>query len=492
LNVKNYEQKDKKTAELTVEVTAEEFDKALEQAFKKNKNQISVPGFRKGKAPRKIIEKMYGASVFYNDALDIILPTVCSHGVSEKELRTVGYPKIQNVDFGDDKSAVVTYTVELYPEVKLGQYKGISAVKPAVSVDDNAVASEIAGIQLRNARIQTAERPAINGDTAVIDFEGFVDGVPFEGGKGEDYELVLGSNTFIPGFEEKLQGMKTGEERDLDLVFPKEYKEDLAGKPVIFKVKLKEVKEKILPELDDEFAKDVSEFDTLEEYKNSIREKLLAGKKEESDKAFEDAVLTKVVEGMECEVPDAMIEDYLDGYIENFSRQLASYGMELGQYLSMLGTNIEAFRDNIRPNSEKQIKATLALEKIAELEKLQPAEEEIEANYKEMSEKYGVEIDVAKQSVPKDSIVRELNLRAASKLLVENAIAEEPSEETAEAAAETAPEEAPAKEKKTSAKKAKADDTAATKTEEAETAEKKPAAKKTTAKKAKESEKTEG
>jgi trigger factor len=491
LNVKNFEQKDKKTAELTVEVTAEEFDKALEQAFKKNKNQISVPGFRKGKAPRKIIEKMYGASVFYNDALDIILPTVCSHGVTEKELRTVGYPKIQNVDFGDDKSAVVTYTVELYPEVTLGQYKGIAAVKPAAVVDENNVASEIAGIQLRNARIQTADRPAINGDTAVIDFEGFVDGVAFEGGKGEDYELVLGSNTFIPGFEEKIQGMTAGEERDLDLVFPEEYQEGLAGKPVIFKVKLKEVKEKILPELDDEFAKDVSEFDTLEEYKNSIREKLLAGKQEESDKAFEDAVLAKVVEGMECEVPNAMIEDYLDGYLENFNRQLASYGMELGQYLSMLGTNFEAFRENIRPNSEKQIKATLALEKIAELENLQPTEEEIEANYKEMAEKYGVEPDVAKQSVPTDSVVRELKLRAASKLLVENAIAEEPAEEAADTSADKGEGEAPVKEKKTPAKKAKAED-AGDKSEDADTAEKKPAAKKTTKKTAKESEKTEG
>ena len=274
MNLSSSEKKDGKTAELTVTVSPEEFDKALEEAYRKNKNQIAVPGFRKGKAPRKIIERMYGASVFYNDALDIVLPTVCTHGVSESGLKTVGYPKIRDVNFGDDKSATIKFSVELYPDVTVGTYKGIAAVKQAVSVEESAVDSEIASVQLRNARIQTATRPAINGDTAVIDYEGFLDGKPFEGGKGESHELVLGSNSFIPGFEAKLQGMSAGEERDLDLEFPADYhQKELAGKAVVFKVKVNEVKEKILPELDDEFAKDVSEFDTLEEYRSSIREK---------------------------------------------------------------------------------------------------------------------------------------------------------------------------------------------------------------------------
>lgn len=452
MNVTTCEKKDNNIAELTVKVTAEEFDKALEEAYKKNKGQIAVPGFRKGKAPRKIIERMYGASVFYNDALDVILPGVCSYGVSESKLHTVGYPKILDVNFSDDKSAEVKYSVELYPEITVTQYKGLSAVKPSAVVEESNIDSEIAAVQLRNARIQTATRPAINGDTTVIDFEGFVDGQPFEGGKGENYELVLGSNTFIPGFEAQMNGMTVGEERDLDLVFPKEYKEDLAGKPVIFKVKLKEVKEKILPELDDEFAKDVSEFDTMAEYRESIREKLTAAKTEEAEKGFEDAVLTKLADTIDCEVPEAMIEEFTENQLESFRRQLASYGMELDMYLNMMGTNVEGFRATMRPNAIKQIKITLALEKIAELENLQPAEEEIEKYYADMATKYGVEITVAKESIPTESAVSELKLRAASKLVTDNATAEEPVEVPAdETEAETT-----VKEKKT--KKAKVEE----------------------------------
>ena len=477
MNVTTCEKKDNKITELTVVVTNEEFYKALNEAYRKNKGQIAVPGFRKGKAPRKIIETMYGASVFYNDALDMILPTVCSYGVSESKLQTVGYPKIVDVNFEDDKSVTVKYSVELYPEVTLGQYKGLSAVKPAAVVDESSIDSEIASVQLRNARIQTASRPAINGDTAVIDFEGFVDGVAFEGGKGEDYELVLGSNTFIPGFEAKINGMTVGEERDLDLVFPKDYKEDLAGKPVVFKVTLKEVKEKILPELDDEFAKDVSEFDTLKEYKDSIRDKLTVAKKDEAEKAFEDAVLNKLGETIEAEIPDAMIEDFIDNQMESFKRQLTSYGMELDMYLNMMGTNAEGFRSNMRPNALRQIKITLALEKIAETEKLEPTEEEIETYYTTMATKYGVEINVAKESVPVESVKHELNLNAASKLVTDNAIAEEPSAETAET-------EPAAKEKKSKKTKVEADADTEISEEPADGAEKKTAAKKPSTKKA--------
>ncbi len=434
MNVTTCEKKDGKSAELTVVVTAEEFDKALNEEFRKNRNQISVPGFRKGKAPRKIIEAMYGASVFYNDALDTILPTVCSHGITESSLKTVGYPKILDINYGDDKSATVKFSVELYPEVDAPDYKGLSAVRPPVAIEESSIDSEIAAVQLRNARIQTAERPAINGDTTVIDFEGFIDGQTFEGGKGEDYELVLGSNSFIPGFEEKMNGMTVGEERDLDLEFPKEYQQkDLAGKPVVFKVKLKEVKEKILPELDDEFAKDVSEFDTLQEYRDSIREKLTAASKEESDKAFEDAVLTKLGESLECEVPEAMIAEFVDSQMENLKRQLAQYGMELDMYIKMMGTNVESFRENMRPNAIKQIKTTLALEKIAEMEKLEPTEEEIDAYYSELSTRYGVEVNMVKQSISAETVKQELNLRSASKLVIDSATEEEPPAETAEA-----------------------------------------------------------
>ncbi|NLT14181.1 MAG: trigger factor [Clostridiales bacterium] len=484
MNVTTCEKKDAGTAELAVEVSAEEFDKALNEAYKKNKSQIAVPGFRKGKAPRKIIEAMYGASVFYNDALDAILPAVCSHGVSESNLKTVGYPKILDMNINDDKSATIKYSVELYPEIQLESYKGLSAVKQPVQVEESNIDSEIAAVQLRNARIQTATRPAIGGDTAVIDFEGFIDGVPFEGGKGENYELVLGSNSFIPGFEAKINGMTVGEERELDLIFPEDYhQKELAGKPVIFKVNLKEVKEKILPELDDEFAKDVSEFDTLQEYRDSIRGKLTAAKKEESEKAFEDAVLGKLADSYECDVPEAMIQDYADNQMEGLKRQLAQYGMEIDMYLNMMGTDAEGFRSSIRPNAVRQIKTTLALEKIAKLEKLEPAEEDIEAYYTDMASRYGVDVKVAKESIPVETVKNELNLRGASKLVCEHAIAEEPAAEEAEPAV---------KEKKTKKAKAeeKSDDAEPVKADEAVKAEKK-TVKKAAPKKAAEKAKTE-
>ena len=478
MNVTSCEKKENIKAELAVVVTPEEFDKALEESYKKNRANISVPGFRKGKAPRKLIENMYGANVFYDDALDMILPTLCSHGVSESDLRVVGYPQILDIDFGEDKSVTVKYSVELYPEVTVGEYKGIKAEKPEAVIEESAVDSELASVQLRNARIQTAERPAINGDTVTIDFEGFIDGVAFEGGKGENYELELGSNTFIPGFEEKLNGMQTGEERDLDLVFPDEYKEDLAGKPVVFKVKLKEVKEKILPELDDEFAKDVSEYDTLEEYKNSIRENLKTAKEAEAQKAFEDAVLTALSDTVENEVPEAMITEFLDNQVQSMRQQLMSYGMQLEQYMNMMGTNEEGFRQSMRPNALRQVKTTLALEKIAELEKFEPSDEEVEKQYTDMAEQYQVELERVKQSVPKDTVVRDLGIQAASKFVIENAVAEAPKKEEAEE-----PEKKEAAKAKT-AKKAKADDAEADGEKTEAKAEKKPAAKKTTAKKA--------
>ena len=467
MNVTSCEKNEKTKAELTVVVTPEEFDKALEESYRKNKAHIAVPGFRKGKAPRKLIENMYGASVFYDDALDAILPAVCEHGVSESDLRVVGYPQILDVSFGDDKSATIKYAVELYPEVTIGDYKGIEAVKPEPAVEESAVDSEIASVQLRNARIQTAERPAINGDTVTIDFEGFVDGVAFEGGKGENYDLELGSNTFIPGFEEKINGMQVGEERDLDLVFPKEYKEDLAGKPVVFKVKLNEIKEKILPELDDEFAKDVSEFDTLEEYKNSIRENLTAAKETESQKAFEDAVMSKLADTIEDEIPEAMVKEVIDNQLQNMRSQLSAYGMQIEQYLNMMGTNEDGFRETMRPSAQQQVKTTLALEKVAEIEKIEPSDEEVEKYFTELAERYNVDADVAKQSIPKETAVRELGIQAASKLVIESAIAKPPSEEAAD--------------EKEAAKKTKKEKT--DKTEAEETGEEKPAPKKTAAKK---------
>ena len=478
MNFKGCEKKEGNIAEVSVVVETAEFEAALNEAFRKNKSQIAVPGFRKGKAPRKIVENMYGKSVFHDEALEQVVPLACAFGIKECGIRLVGYPTVIDLNVADDNSVDVTFTSALYPEVKLGEYKGISAEKPEVVVEDAAIDSELASVQLRNARIETADRPAIGGDTTTIDFEGFVDGVPFEGGTGEDYELVLGSNTFIPGFEEKMNGMTVGEERELELVFPENYQEDLAGKPVVFKVKLKGLKEKILPELDDEFAKDVSEFDTLEEYKNSIREDLLLAKTAEAESAFENALIDKLVETLECEIPASMIDEHVDNAMNNFATQLSQYGMELGQYIQMMNSTPEAFRETMRPNSEQQIKGMLALEKIAELEGIEVSDEEIEASYQEATVKYGVDMEMVKGSMPRETVANDIKMQKAVKIVMDNGLVAAPApsepkpkkapakkpaaskkEELAESEAPAPAKKAPAK--KAPAKKADADDAAA-------------------------------
>ena len=427
MNYTSCEKKEKSTVEIVIAVDAEELNTAVDGAFRKNRNSISVPGFRRGKAPRKIIEKMYGASIFHGDAVEILAPQVISFAMKESEVKIVSFPQVKDVDFKDGaEGADFTILAAVYPEVTLGEYKGLSAVKPAAEVADSEIDSELAGMQLRNARIEKTERPAINGDTAVIDYEGFVDGEAFEGGKGENYELVLGSNSFIPGFEEKIHGMQTGEERDLDLVFPEQYAEKLAGKPVVFKVKLNELREKILPDLDDEFAKDVSEFDTLDEYKASIREKLLTAKEAEANARFENALMEKLILSFEADIPDAMIEDQLDNAMNNFSSQITAYGMEPSAYLKMMNTTPAAFRENMRGQSENQVKTSLALYKIAELEGIEVSEEDIENEYQDAAEKYGMEVEDLKDRMTSDDVSMDIKLRRAAKIVTDNAIAEEP------------------------------------------------------------------
>lgn len=442
MNYTSCEKKEKSTVEIIVAVDREELNTAVDGAFRKNRSSISVPGFRRGKAPRKIIERLYGASIFHNDAIEILAPQVISFAMKEAEVKIVSLPQIKDVDFkDDDEGADFTILAAVYPEVTVGEYKGLSAVKPVTDVADSEIDSELAGMQLRNARIEKTERPAINGDTAVIDYEGFIDDEPFEGGKGENYELVLGSNTFIPGFEEKIHGMLTGEERDLDLVFPENYSEDLAGKQVIFKVKLNELREKILPELDDEFAKDVSEFDTLGEYKASIREKLLVSKEADANARFENALMEKLVLSVEADIPDAMIEDQLDNAVSNFSSQITAYGMEPSAYLKMMNTTPAAFRENMRSQSENQVKISLALNKIAELEGIEVSDEDIENEYKEAAERYGMEVEDLKERTTAEDISIDIKLRLAAKIVTENAVAEDPPPESTEEA-DALPEEA--------------------------------------------------
>jgi len=450
LNIKSVEKKEKSEVEIIVEVSPEEFESAIGKAFIKNKGRISVPGFRKGKAPRKIIERMYGASVFHPDALDLLLPEVMDFVKKESGQKIVGYPQASNVDIKDDSGgADITVTASVYPEVKIGEYKGLSAVKPDAEIPESSVDAEIAGVRLRNARIETVDRPAKEGDTAVINFEGFVDGEPFEGGKGENHELELGSKAFIPGFEDKVAGMVKGESRDIDLVFPDDYPGKLAGKPVVFKVTLTDVKEKLLPDLDDEFAKDVSEFDTLEDYKTYIRDRLRKVKQEEVDAAFENSLLNLLVESMEADVPEAMIEEQMDLAAGNFARQVSAYGMDPSSYLQMMNMTPDMFRENIRISSEKQVKSTLALEKIAELENIVPSEDDIEKEYIDAAARFGVEPDKLKESVEKDKVILEIKARRATKLVAENAIAEKPAEAAGDKAEKPA-----AKPKRQAAKKA--------------------------------------
>ena len=429
--LRSSEKKDKNEIELIIEVEPEEMDAAINKAYIKNKSRISVPGFRKGKAPRKIIEKMYGVEMFLGDALDNILPDVLRFAFNDTEFNIVGYPKVSDVDVKDDNNrAEITLIAALHPEVTLGTYKGLSAPKPEVEIPESEIDSEIEATRMRNARIEKADRPAAAGDIAVIDFEGFIDDVAFEGGKGSNYELELGSGSFIPGFEEQVEGMEAGQERDIELVFPEDYKEELAGKPVVFKVKLNEVKEKIQPQLDDEFAKDVSEFDTLEEYKADLKEGLLKKRQQDADEAFENLLIEQVIDSMEADVPDAMVEEHLENSMNNFARQVSSYGMQPEQYMQMMGVTPDIFRERMRASSEKQVKMNLAMEKIAELESIEVTDEEIEEEYKEASERYSLELDKLKESVTRDVITRDLKIRSAMKLVVDSAVIGELKKET--------------------------------------------------------------
>ena len=449
MNIKSCEKNEKNVAEIVIEVNKEELESAIVKAYNKSRNSISVPGFRKGKAPRKIIEKMYGDSIFHSDALDILLPSVLKIVAEESELRIVGFPQATDVDFKEGNDGVdITITASVYPEVALGEYKGLSAVKPVADVSDSEIDSEIEGMRLRNARIEKAERPAVNGDIAVIDFEGFIDDEAFDGGKGENYELELGSNTFIPGFEEKIQGMAAGEERDLDLVFPDNYAEELAGKAVVFKVKLHEVKEKILPELDDEFAKDVSEFDTLDEYKADIKENFMKSRQTDADIAFENALMDKLIESLDADIPDAMVEEQMEISMNGFANQISSYGMDPSTYLQMMNVTPEVFRENMRTSSEKQVKIMLALEKVAELEGIEVSDEDIENEYKEGAERYEMEIDKLKDSVSEETLIRDIKIRRAAQVVTDNATAKESTE-----ADDTKAEKPVAKPRKTAAKK---------------------------------------
>lgn len=441
MEVKSIEKREKSTAAITIEVSREEFDKAVNEVYKKNKNSITIPGFRRGKAPRKIIESMYGEAVFYQEAINDIIPEAYSFAVKEKELKVTAYPSVEDADIGEDKTLTLKIIASLYPEVELGEYKGIEAPKKEVEVDPREVDARIESLRNRNSRLVTCDRESKFGDTVVIDYEGFIDGVAFEGGKGENHSLELGSNSFIPGFESQCTGLKAGEEKEISVTFPENYHaEHVKGKQAVFKIKVHEVKEKILPELDDEFAKDVSEYDTLEELKKSIYDEISQSKSEAVRNDFLDKLLAKVVEDMKVELPDAMIEERTEKMIRDYATRLKNQGMDLDMYLDLFKMDRAHFENTTRQTAEKQLKSELALRKIAEIENIQVTEEDKQEEYERLAKYYGVDAESIKTFFDEEVFNDSMLLTKAADFIIDNAVAlPEPEEEKAEDAGEEKP-----------------------------------------------------
>ncbi len=419
MKVTNVEKKEKSTVELTIQVEADAFEAAIQKVYLKTRGRINVPGFRKGKAPRKIIEGMYGSGVFYEDAINDVYPAAYDEAVKEQGLDDVGYPKMEIVEVGKE-GFTFKALVSVRPEAKLGEYKGLTAPKE-VKVTDKDIDEELKPYIDRATRLVSVKRKAKKGDTAVIDFEGFDNGTPFDGGKGENYDLKLGAGMFVPGFEEQVIGMKAGEEKDIDITFPEDYHADLAGKAVVFHVKVNEVKESQAPEVDDEFAKDVSEFETLADFRKDLGEKLQQRKESQAQADFENAVMEQLVENMECEIPDGMVESQTDRLMDDYAMRLQSQGIPMDQYMSMMGMTPEMMRASAKPAALKQVQTELALTAVAKAEDIQVSDEEYEAEIAKLAEQYSMEADQVKALVPADGLKKDLALRKASELVLSNA-----------------------------------------------------------------------
>lgn len=428
MNVKSVEKENGK-AKVVVEIDKPEFEQALNKAYAKCRKDIMLPGFRKGKAPRKMVESMYGATVFYEDAVNEIFPEIYTTAIVDQQLKAVGSPSVSNMDTPDEGGVVLTIETELYPEVTLGQYKGIEVPNREVKVEESEVDAEVNRMAERNARIETVDRAAQMGDTVVIDFEGFEGGKPFQGGKAEDYSLTLGSGSFIPGFEEALVGAVAGEERDVNVTFPENYAKELAGKPAVFKCKVHEVKESIKPELDDEFAKDVSEFDTLDALKNDIRERFTKSREEQNERAFESSAVQLAAANMTCNVPACMIDEQVDHQIEQFAYQLQSQGMKMEDYTKMIGGDLSSLRQSMRPMAEQTVRSDILLSEIARAENLEVTDEEVEEELKKLAEQYQMELDKVKAAVDTAAVKSDLMGKKAAKIITDNAVAVAPTEE---------------------------------------------------------------
>ncbi len=435
MSLKETKKIDTNRHQLEITVDGEKFREAIAEAYKRNGKKINVPGFRKGKAPLHLIEKYYGTEIFFEDALNLLYNDLVEDAIKDSGLKVINDKMdFEMVSISKEDGVDFKVSVTTYPEIEIGEYKGLKAEKTAVKVTPEEVEAEVNAMAERNARMVSVEdRAAQNGDTVIIDFEGFTDGVAFEGGKGEGHSLTLGSGQFIPGFEDQIVGKNIGDEFDVNVTFPEDYgAKELAGKEAVFKVKLHEIKVRELPTVDDEFAKDVSEFDTLDALKADLEKKALERKTKAADEAVENALVQQIVDSIKGEIPEAMFENRLEQLTEDFAYRLQSQGLNLETYLKYTNSNIDEFKKSFRPQAESQVKFRLALEKIAELENITPSEEELEAEYAKLAESYGVEADKVKSAIPAEEISKDLAVGKAIDLVKENAVITEVEEKTEE------------------------------------------------------------
>ena len=440
MELKNTEKQEHSVVALTIEITKAELEAAKDKAFKKSGKNITVPGFRKGKAPRKMIEKLYGEGVFFEEAFNILYPEAMEMAVEKSGIKPVGRADVDLGDPAEEGGLTIIAKVPVEPEVELGEYKGIEAEKETVKVLQADVKAELNRMAQRFARTETVDRKAKKNDTVDIDFEGFVDGVAFEGGKAEHHELTLGSGAFIPGFEDQLIGCKAGDEKDVVVTFPEEYHaKELAGKEATFKCKVHKVEETILPAIDDEFAKDVSDTcETLDDLKKEITERLKNERQEAADAAFEEKLLDVVLEGMKADIPQAMIESQIDSIVQDFGYRLQMQGMGLEQYLKMTGTEMGAFRAMFKDQAERQVKTRLALQKVADQENITVSEQEIADEYAKMAEQYKMDVEKIKTIVAQDALSGDLRISNALEFIKANAKVKKASKKKAEETEETA------------------------------------------------------
>ncbi len=421
--LKNSKKVSTNTYEVEIVLGKEAFDAEVNKVYRKNVAKMNVPGFRRGKAPKSVIEKMYGSAVFYEEAIDNLLPEAYSAAIAEAKLDVVSRPDIELVSTGDE-GVVLKATVIVKPTVKVSEYKGLTAERPEVTVSEEEITREIDSVRNRNARVLTVEdRAAELGDEAIIDFEGFLDGVAFEGGKGEKHPLKLGSGNFIPGFEEQIVGHNVGESFDITVTFPEDYGEaSLAGKETIFKIVLHELKRTELPELDDEFVKDVSEFDTVDEYKASISAKIEERKNNSADAEVEKQLVDKLIANMTGEIPECMIDSEIDRYVNDYDYRLRSQGASLDLYYQYTGSTEEKLRESFKEEAERQVKSRLALERVAKTEKIKAGKKEMEEEYKKIASGYNVDVEYVKKNIPEEGISEDIVLRKAIQVIKDNAV----------------------------------------------------------------------